>query len=274
MALIRLLLLPVFAWALVALTAAAQEPHEIGASSRGRVPDGSVRLAAQDLAREIGLDCEVTQAIPLGRDQNEAPHYEVSCAEGPGYRLVGGREKAAFNCLALAAQTPGAGSPRAPNCRLAANRNGARVVAGVARQAGLACRVDDGAMVGLSSAGLPIYEAGCAGTAGAWIEQIQDGWQVADCLTVVARGDACRFTTTAEQLTTFRGWLAGGEASRCNPTQIRYMGEDSTGPLYETACRAGAGFVVRLDAARAVREIIPCPATHVGGGCQLAGGRP
>lgn len=273
MAVMRLLL-TVFAWALLASAVAAQETHEIGASSRGRVPDGSVRLSAQDLAREIGLDCDVTQAIPLGRDQNDAPHYEVSCAGGPGYRLIGGRGKQAFNCLALAAQSPDSGSSRAPTCRLPANRNGTAVVAGVARQAGLTCRVDDGAMVGLSSAGLPIYEAGCAGTAGAWIEQIVGGWQVADCLAVAARGDACRFTTAAEQLTTFRGWLAGGEAGRCEPTQVRYMGEDSTGPLYETACRSGAGMVVRLDASRAVREIIPCPAAHVGSGCQLPERRP
>ncbi len=268
------LFLPVILWALIASTPAAQETHEIGASSRGRVPDGSVRLAAQDLAREIGLDCEVTQAIPLGRDQTDAPHYEVSCAVGPGYRLIGGREKQAFNCLALAAQATGSGSPRATTCRLPANRNGIRVVAAVAREAGLACRVDDGAMVGLSSAGLPIYEAGCAGSAGAWIEQTPGGWQVADCLTVVARGDACRFTTAAERLTTFRGWLTGDEAGRCEPTQVRYMGESPAGPLYETACREGPGFVVRLDAERTVREIVPCPAVHVGDGCRLAEGRP
>lgn len=268
------LVLSVLACALMASTAAAQETHQIGASSGGRVPDGSVRLAARDLVREIGVDCDVTQAITLGRDQNGAPHYEVSCAHGPGYRLIGGGVNEAFNCLALAARSSSAGSPRAPNCRLPANRNGTEVVAGVARQAGLACRVDEGAMVGLSSARLPIYEAGCAGTSGAWIEQTPGGWQVADCLTVVARGDACRFTTAAEQLTTFRSWIAGSEANRCEPTQVRHMGESPAGPLYEAACREGPGLVVRLDASRAVREIIPCPAAHVGDGCRFAEGRP
>ena len=268
------LVLSIIAWASMVSPAAAQETHQIGASSRGRVPDASVRLAAQDLAREIGVDCEVTNAIALGRDEGGAPHYEVSCSDGPGYRLVGGHASEAFNCLALAAQSSRNGPPRAPNCRLPANRNGTDVVARVAQQAGLDCRVDQGAMVGLSSAGLPIYEAGCAGTAGAWIEQNLRGWQVADCLSVTARGDACRFTTAAEQLTTFRGWIAGSEASRCEPTQVRYVGEGPTGPLYETACRASPGFVVRLDASRAVPEVIPCPAPHVGDGCRLATGRP
>lgn len=266
--------LSVIACASIASSVGAQETYEIGASSRGRVPDGSVRLAAQDLAREIGVECEVTAAVALGRGQDGAPHYEVSCADGAGYRLIGGHTSEAFDCLALAAQSSRNGPPRAPNCRLPANRDGTDVVARVAQQAGLACRVDQGAMVGLSPAGLPIYEAGCAGTAGAWIEQTSGGWQVVDCLTVAARGDACRFTTAAEQLTTFRGWIAGSEASRCEPTQVRYMGEGPTGPLYETACRASPGFVIRLDASRTVQEVIPCPAAHVGDGCRLATGRP
>lgn len=271
MALIRLVL-SIIACALMASSAAAQETHQIGASSRGRVPDGSIRLAAQDLAREIGVDCEVTNAIALGRDHDGAPHYEVSCAAGSGYRLVGGSVNAAFDCLALAGRSSNAAP--ASTCRLRANRDGTAVVAGLARQAGLACRVDQGAMVGLSSARVPIYEAGCAGTAGAWIEQTPGGWRAVDCLTVAARGDACRFTTTAEQLTTFRGWIAGSEARRCEPTGVRYMGEGPTGPLYEVACREGPGFVVRLDASRVVREIIPCPAAHVGDGCRLATDRP
>lgn len=263
------LVLSAIVWVLFASATAAQETHEIGASSRGRVPDGSVRLAAQDLTREIGIACEVTNAIALGRDQNGAPHYEVSCADGPGYRLVGGNVNEAFNCLALATQSSRAGSVRPPSCRLPANRNGAGVVARLAEQAGLACRVDQGAMVGLSSARLPIYEAGCAGTAGAWIEQTPAGSQVVDCLTVAARGDTCRFTTAAEALQTFRSWIASSEAGGCEVSQIRYMGEGPTGPLYEAACRAGPAIVVRLGASRAVREIIPCPAAHIGGGCRL-----
>lgn len=265
------LALSIIALALAASAAAAQETHLIGASSRGRVADASVRLAAQDLAREIGLDCQVAEAVPLGRDQNGALQFEVSCEKGPGYRLVGGTVNEAFNCLALAAQ-PANGSRRASTCRLPANDNGAEVVAELAQEAGVTCRIDEGAMVGLSSSRMPIYEAGCAGEAGAWIEQTASGWQVTDCLAIAARGGACRFTTSAEQLSTFRGWLAGGAAGQCDPTAIRYMGDSTHGAIYEAACRTGDGVVVRLDAARTVLEAIPCPAAHIGDGCRL--GRP
>jgi hypothetical protein len=143
---------------------------------------------------------------------------------------------------------------------------------GLARQAGLDCRVDAGAMIGLTPEGGRLYEAGCADAEGAWLERTAGGgWRITDCLTVVARGGACRFTTEAESLAAFETRLSEAGETGCRPARLRHMGQGPSGPLYEVGCRGeGDGVVARFNADGRIGEVLPCEAAkHIGGGCIL-----
>lgn len=264
----------VFALGLTAAPApaSAQQIRDLGSTSRGLVSDSGALLAARDVVAQAGIDCDVTSAALRGRTDEGANQYEVACRDGPGLIVAG---QTAFNCLALAGQNDrvrrgeSAGA-LVPACRLRANRNPIRHYARMAAGAGLDCRVDDGAAVGLSPAGAAIYEIGCRESLGAWIEESAGGWIVKDCLAVRAQGTACRFTTGSEELAGFRQWLAGSAAGSCAPTRLRGMGRNAAGlDWFEVACAESDPIVVGLNEGRGVATVLSCAdAAHIGGGCQ------
>ncbi len=249
------------------------------AQSRSRgsraLPGASVKLEAQTVAVAAGLDCQVASAISLGRDPVGRAVYEVTCVRGPGYLLHDGYPPRGYDCVALAGQADAsaARAPAAPllaTCRMTANRNVLAVLREFAREAGIACEIDEGAMAGQSPTGARIYEIGCDGVDGSWLEQTATGWTTTECLVVRAQNGTCRFSTEDEGVTTVRAWVAGAGPA-CDITRVRYMGGSADGAFYEVGCAMGPGSVIRLDAARAVQDVLPCPdATHVGGGCTLA----
>jgi hypothetical protein len=181
-------------------------------SRGGRVQDPSVRLDAQDLAGRAGVACEVRRAEARGIDAVGSAQFEVTCAEGPGYLLIDGARPRGLDCLSLEAANR-ASDGRTPACRIAANRNAVPVVSALAAEAGIACRVDAGAMRGRTPADGILYEVGCAGEDGYWLERTAAGWTVTACLKVTVQGGGCRFTGRAEQAASVRRWLAGGAAS-------------------------------------------------------------
>ena len=257
---------------LAATPTLAQDFQENGSTSRGRTPDGSTKLAAQDLVRRVGVGCQVSAALALGSDVNGTPRYEVSCEGGPGYVLIGSPVNEAINCLSLARPTDSRArrGARSRTCRLPGNRNTVAAFAQLARRAGMACRVDEGAMVGLSSDRVPIYEIGCAGSAGGWIEHTTRGWRLKDCLTVEAQGSSCRFTSPREQLVVFRDRLPAHVLSVCNPVRARFMGQGNSGSFYEADCAGNTSVVLVFGTAGEFTEIIPCTeARLIGGGCRL-----
>ncbi len=172
--------------------------------------------------------------------------------------------------------------------RIAANRDPGPVIAPLAREAGIVCRVDDGALRGRTPAGGTLYEVGCAGEDGFWLEQAATGWTVTACLKVAASGGDCRFTTRAEQAATVQGWLASGEAGReaagCDVARTTFMGEgmqDQAGTeVYGVGCRSGGGWLVRTASEpdgppKRVIAVYRCAvAGHIGGGCLLTGPEP
>lgn len=269
----RLFLSLAFGLSLLAAPASAQQVRDLGTTSRGLVSDGGTLLAARDAVAQTGINCDVTSAGFRGRSDDGASQYEVACRNRPGYLIVAGRT--VYNCLALSGQNERVRRGESvgsfvPVCRLRANRNPIRHFHRMAAEAGLDCRVDEGVAVGLSPAGGAIYEIGCRGTMGAWIEESANGWIANDCLTVRAQGNDCRFTTAAEELTGFRRWLAGSAAATCTPTQLRGMGRNAGGlSYYEVACAGGGPIVVSLDGGRRVTNVLPCAdALHIGGGCR------
>lgn len=255
---------------LAATPAPVQEVREYGSTSRGRIPDSSTRMLAQDAVRRVGIDCQVMAAMALGSDVNGVPQYEVTCEDGPGYILVGAPVDEAIDCLALASPTRSEGRrvSRSRTCRLPGNRNTITILARMARQAGMGCRVDEGALVGVSPDRVPIYEIGCARSAGGWIEHTRSGWRVTDCMTIEAQGNSCRFTSPNEQMVLFRDRLPASALSVCNPVGARYMGQGPSGSFYEADCGGNRGVVVAFNEAGEFQEIIPCvEAGQVGDGC-------
>lgn len=154
-------------------------------------------------------------------------------------------------------------------CALPANANMLDVISAYAREAGITCTVDDGLAVGRSTAGAPIYEIGCSGAQGYWIEKTGAGWDKTECLQVITQDATCRFTTPADGAASVKAMLAGSEAATCDVSQARFMGENANGRFYEAKCAAGNGFVARVENA-SVQQVYPCQeAQRIGGGCTL-----
>lgn len=239
-----------------------------------------IQAAAQGLLTATGSSCDITESKLLGQSEAKESLYEVSCASGPGYLLLSSTPPQATDCLVLAAsaQQARARDPEADvgsQCTLPANDNAMAVFTAFAKQAGMDCQVDQGAIIGSKSGGAIVYEIGCVGVDGAQINKAASGWEVASCLELVSANATCRFTTPQEQAATLKGWLAGSEAAPCDVSQARYMGKNANGSFYEAACNGAEGMIVRFDTAKAVQQVYPCStAQQIGGGCKLTAAAP
>ena len=234
-----------------------------------------IKAAAEGLIAATSTTCQATETTLRGQVGEGQSVYEVSCATGPGYVLISSTPPQAVDCVLLSGQADiaRARDPEADvglQCLIEANKNVVKVVAAYAAEAGVKCTVDQGASVGKSSDGNVIYEAGCAGVDGAWIEKTPTGWTKTDCLKVVSSNGVCRYTTPAEQAATLKAWFANSEAAPCDVTEARFMGSNANGSFYEAKCAAGEGLIARFDAAMAVQQVYPCAqAATIGGGCKI-----
>ncbi|QTC90004.1 hypothetical protein [Brevundimonas goettingensis] len=230
---------------------------------------------SQSQINTANVECRVVDAALLGYNADQQGVYEVSCGSGMGYVVAAASPPTVTDCVTLAsraesirAQDPAA--PAALVCKLVGNSNIAHMVATYGQQAGVTCAVDQAAMVGTSVAGNAVYEIGCPGAEGYWIEKTTAGWTTTPCIKVAATGTSCRFTTGEESAVSARAWLVNTPASACDVTDVRYMGANAAGAFYETRCGAGGGFVARLDNSMAVQQVYPCAeAASIGGGCKL-----
>jgi len=231
--------------------------------------------AAQVIATAAGVGCQVTGANLLGVTAEQKMTYEATCATGPGFILIASTPPQAVDCVLLAGQAEIERSrdPAAVvgvQCLMQQNTDVVRVVAAYAGEAGVACAVDQGASIGKSNAENVIYEVGCNGTDGYWLEREPTGWKTTDCAIVVTQNGTCRFSTAAEQAATLKGRLSGSEAEACDVAEGRYMGANANGSFYEAKCGAGNGVIVRFNPAFAVQQVYPCEtAQRIGGGCSL-----
>jgi hypothetical protein len=236
-----------------------------------------VVTAGQALATAAGKTCQATEAVMLGRDAQQQGIYEVACANAPGYIIVGSTPPMAVDCLELAgtAATARARNPAADvgqQCALPANDNGLAIIGGWARDAGVSCTVDQAVAIGKSSDDNMIYEVGCSGQDGYWLEKTASGWDLQDCLQVVAANGACKFTTADEQVSSFRGKLTGTDAASCDIQAVRLMGQNTNGRFYEAKCGAGDGYIARVNAEGVTQQVYACTtaqARAIGTGCTL-----
>lgn len=239
------------------------------------------RVAAQALLTAAGIGCQVTEAARLGVTAQQALTFEAVCATGPGYLAVASTPPQTFNCIELAGQamTTRERDPAADvgqQCTLPVNQNGLPVIAAYAREAGLACAVDQGAAFAKSTAGNLIYEIGCTDEDGYWIEKTTTGWEVMACFDLILQDNKCRFSTAEESKGAWKTVLAGTDAAPCDVQQARHVGRDAQGlTVYEVKCAVGDGFFARVDAARKAQRVNACAVSaHIGGGCTLSPAAP
>ena len=231
--------------------------------------------AAQAIATSASSLCQVTQANFLGLAPDGARSYEAVCATGPGYILMASTPPLAVDCVLLAGQAEldRARDPLADvgtQCAIPQNLDVVRVISAYASEAGIACVVDQGASIGKSSEGNLIYEVGCNGVDGYWLEKVGTGWKASECAIVTTQNAVCRYSTAAELVATFKTRLAGSEAASCDVTEGRYMGANANGAFWEAKCGAGNGVIVRFNPEYAVQQVYPCEtAQRIGGGCRL-----
>ncbi|WGM30394.1 hypothetical protein [Brevundimonas sp. NIBR11] len=231
--------------------------------------------AAQAIATSASVACQVSQANFLGQTAEGAKSYEAACATGPGYILISTTPPMAVDCVLLAgqAEVDRARDPAADvgtQCVIPQNTDVVRVISAYATEAGVPCAVDQAASIGKSGAGNLIYEVGCNGLDGYWIEKLPTGWKATECAIVTTESATCRFSTVAEQVATFKSRLVGSEAAACDVTEGRYMGSNANGAFWEAKCGEGNGVIVRFNPQYAVQQVYPCEtAQRIGGGCRL-----
>ncbi len=231
---------------------------------------------AQVIATAANVNCQVTQANLLGQTDAGALSYEATCAIGPGYILINSTPPQAVDCVLLAGQAAieRARDPAADvgtQCVIPQNLDVVRVVSAYATEAGFRCTVNEGASIGKSRDDNLIYEVGCDGVDGAWLERLPTGWKVTECVQIISQNGTCRFSTAAEQAATLKARFANNaEAAACDVTQGRYMGANANGSFFEAKCAAGNGVIVRFNPAFEVQQVYPCEtAQRIGGGCTL-----
>jgi hypothetical protein len=231
--------------------------------------------AAQAIATSASAPCQVSLANFLGLTPDGARSYEAVCATGPGYILMASTPPIAADCVLLAGQAEidRARDPLADlgtQCVIPQNLDIVRVISAYANEAGIACVVDQGASIGKTSEGNLIYEVGCNGADGYWLEKVGSGWKATECAIVATQNATCRYSTVAEKVATFKTRLAGSEAASCDVIEGRYMGANANGAFWEAKCGAGNGVIVRFNPEYAVQQVYPCEIAHrIGGGCRL-----
>jgi len=247
---------------------------EYGRRDRAPTPE-QVLEAAKGLVTTASLACEVTQANLVGMNDDKQAVYEAACATGPGYILIASTPPQTFDCIELKGQAEQA-KARDPNadvgqqCVIPQNLDTLAVLRGYVTQAGVACAVDEGTVLGKSSAGNVVYEVGCGSAPGYWLERQGTGWLTTDCLQVVSTGSTCRFTTNEEQAAAFQSKLADTAASDCQVTQVRAIGQNPNGSFYEAKCAAeGQGYIARVKDGVTAQVYACSIAQGIGGGCTL-----
>ncbi|ASE41066.1 hypothetical protein CEP68_02870 [Brevundimonas vesicularis] len=218
--------------------------------------------------------CQVSEAKLLGKTAADTTVYEVACGTAPGYIVETKTPPEASNCIILAhsAEVARAADPTASpaQCTLAANTDVQKFLRQYAKDAGVACTVDQAKLRGQSSDGAVVYEVGCSDGPGYWIKQQAATWTKTPCIQVVAERGVCDFTTATENAAFVKTLLAGSEAASCNVTEARLMGQNGNGVFYEAKCDGADGVIARLNAENVVQQIYPCAtAQQIGGGCKL-----
>lgn len=274
-----------------AVTQGSASRAAAGRQRRERAPAAptaeQILASAQEQMNLTTTGCQVSEAKLMGKTAADTTVYEVACGAAPGYIVESKTPPETSSCIILAhsAEIARAANPTAApaaQCTIAANTDIQKFLRQYAKDAGVACTVDQAKLRGQSSDGAVVYEVGCSDGPGYWIKQQAATWTKTPCIQVLAEQGTCEFTTTAENAAFVKTLLAGSEAASCDVTEARLMGQNANGTFYEAKCAGADGVIARLNAENAVQQVYPCAtAQAIGGGCKLttaaaapAGGRP
>ncbi|CAN7210549.1 hypothetical protein [Brevundimonas sp. LjRoot202] len=250
--------------------------------SRRPTPERLVRQRTAEIFAAAGVPCEIIAAHNPGETRRRKDIYEVACREGPGYMVVAEEDPAILNCLHLAAteealRAVDASRPVTSLCLLDQNKDAAASLRPLAASINPACAVDQAAWIGRVGEDQDRYEIGCAGGDGLWLQTPINRTDVTrsfSCLDLIALGEACKFTTGAEQAATVASWLPEGGAA-CAADGARVVGVADGARYYELSCGAGPGMMLRLTPEGRFDQAWPCAqATGIAGGCKLARAEP
>lgn len=240
------------------------------------------KAAAQALLTAAGVSCEVSEAALLGVTVEQHSTYEAVCSEGPGYLAVSSTPPQTFNCLELAgqAETNRLRDPAADvgqQCTLPVNLDPVPVLTAYSRAAGVTdCTVEKGSAIGKSTAGNTIYEIGCTGRDGFWLEKAGDAWQATPCWDLALMQEACRYSTDEQIKGAWGRILANTPAAACDVQQARRVGRDAQSlTVYEVKCSAGDGYFARVGTTFTAQRVHTCEeAANIAGGCTLTAAAP
>ncbi|HYC98756.1 hypothetical protein [Brevundimonas sp.] len=246
--------------------------------SRRAVPERLVRERTGEILAETGTPCEIVAAYNPGETRQRKEIYEVACREGPGYLVIAAETPAVLNCLHLAAteeaqRADDASRPVTSLCLLDGNKDAAAALRPLAARVDPDCVVDQAAWIGRVGEDQDRYEIGCDGRDGLWLQTRVNQTAVTEsfsCLDLAAMGEACKFTTEAEQAATAASWLPA-DGPRCAADRARVVGVAGGARYYELSCGAEPGLMLRLTAEGRFDQAWPCAqAAGIAGGCKLA----
>lgn len=244
---------------------------------RGRLLNpAQVKNNAKDVVKAAGLPCEMVDAALLGVTNDRQDLYEIACKTGPGYILASGGETPALDCLVLATQAEdlkasGQTPPPSATCRLKANQNLPAIYGSYAREAGVNCEVDKGALRGLDA-----YEISCAKTDGFIIVKTAGSWNTMPCWKLASAPDGgvkCNYFDASKAAAAWKQILDGTPASACVVEESREIGVDSKQlVVYELKCAGSEGFFARVkdDAKAESTHACSAPEADSLGGCSLS----
>ena len=242
----------------------------------------AIQAEAQSILTANNIACQLTNSSLHGETPDKQKLFEVTCANDFGYLLLTPTETLPgtnITCIEISATQARAlaANPEAvvgPKCTLPGNDQFLPVLARYGTEAGLACTVNEGNIIGRKG-DFPVYELGCDGADGARVNRTASGWELSTCLELVSANVACSYTTKEEQNATVKTWFAGSDAAACDVAEVRYMGANANGSFYEAKCNGTEGIIARLDNAKAVQQVYPCAeAAQIGGGCKLTEAAP
>lgn len=250
--------------------------------SRRAVPERLVRERTAEILTRSGVPCDIVAAHNPGETRQRKEIYEIACREGPGYLVIATDAPAILNCLHLAAteeaqRAADASRPVTSLCLLDQNKDPATALRPLAVRIAPDCVVDQAAWIGRVGEDQDRYEIGCDGRDGLWLQTRINQTGVTEsfsCLDLVAMGEACKFTTEAEQAATVASWLPAG-TPRCAADRARVVGVAGGVRYYELSCGPEPGMMLRTTLDGHFDQAWPCAAAAgIAGGCKLSRDEP
>ena len=213
----------------------------------------AARESSTPLVRALELNCEITEAEPVGRGTAKVSGksarleiYEVACSNGLGYLLVSQTGDAPYATSCFSADTThaeevAAGRKSDMYCQLEANKDVKGMATRLMSGATITCAIRTLRWLGASTASHTEYtEVACDDGRGYLLRTAQAGSEaktsLMSCKEAADKGIKCRLTDAGPvakpvSMDTFKESLAANGVT-CSVNQSRLVGQESTRKRY------------------------------------------